>query len=103
MHAFTGGPCEGGGTSVVSLWDLRFISGGPVRQYAASTDTIRCLALEPRHGTLLGGGWRGITCWDRETGISRLVHPREINNHDHHVQCSITTAKAGGKPNPIAP
>lgn len=63
LFAFTGGDGP-----FVYLWDLRFIDGGPVRQYMAATDEVGCLAREPRHGTLLGGGRGGIACWDLETG-----------------------------------
>lgn len=65
----------GGGGPKVCLWDLRFMGGSPVRKYVAdgSGENTTCLARD-RHGHLFHGGPGAITCWDFETGPSRLSH-----------------------------
>lgn len=60
------------GEDVVYLWDLRFITRGPVRKYPSVDGWVETLVREPRHGTLLAGGQGGITCSDFNTGITRL-------------------------------
>lgn len=57
------------------LWDLRYISHGPVRKYTGATagdGRVITLLREPRHGTLLAGGEGGIACSDFNTGIKGL-------------------------------
>lgn len=66
--------CFIGGTEEVYLWDLRNIDR-PVREYESPNGGVMTLLREPRHGTLLVGGWEGITCSDFNTGKGRLNPP----------------------------
>jgi hypothetical protein len=64
---------ETGGVEHIHRWDLRNISGGPVRKYKApGVDNgkyriVTCLAVDPRQKTVLSGGTDGVVCWDVET------------------------------------
>jgi hypothetical protein len=74
----------------VHRWDLRYFDRGPVVEYQAPRDDeggyklVQCLAIEPRHKTLLCGGGGFIDCWDLETGVFRL-HPVHISHHWLHL------------------
>ncbi len=65
-----------GGIGHIYLWDLRYMSGGPVRDYKVfgvdnrHHQRITCLAVDPRQKTLLSGGTGGVVCWDLDTGAS---------------------------------
>jgi WD40 repeat protein len=66
----------GGEAGDVYLWDLRNMDAGYLCKYKTKKDNPPdCLAIEPRFGTLLGGGAGGITCWDLKTGTSWLELP----------------------------
>jgi WD40 repeat protein len=60
----------------VYLWDVRYMTRGPVRQYEQPWyqegwfREVDCIAIEPRHNTLLTGGSAGIVRWDLQTGAS---------------------------------
>jgi hypothetical protein len=67
-----------GGVGHIYRWDLRNMSGGPVREYKApGVDDRRyrivmCLAVDPHQKTLLSGGTDGVISWDLETGGSSI-------------------------------
>ncbi len=64
----------GGGSGNVYLWDVRYMTRGPVRQYEQPGyrknrfKTVYCIAVEPHHNTLLSGGSASILRWDLHTG-----------------------------------
>jgi hypothetical protein len=68
----------GGASGNVYLWDVRYMTRGPVRQYEQPWyrknrfKTVNCIAVEPRHNTLLSGGIACIIRWDLKTGTSFL-------------------------------
>jgi hypothetical protein len=55
-------------------WDLRNMTGGPVREYkrpgvdSRHFQQVTCLAVDPRQKIVLSGGTDGIVCWDLQTG-----------------------------------
>jgi hypothetical protein len=64
----------GGVRGHVYLWDLRHINRGFVHEYQAfgperrGNQLVSCVAVDPRHHTLLAGGSGGIVSWDLQTG-----------------------------------
>jgi hypothetical protein len=62
----------------VHRWDLRYTGREPMNEYVVpytheeGYKLVQCLAIEPRHKTLLCGGSGDIDRWELETGASSI-------------------------------